>query len=123
MKRKVHSEKMKKRLARRNRVRSSIEASDRPRLSVYRSNKHIYAQVDEARSGRTVLSVSSRSKGVIREGAATGNIEAAKEVGAALARVARERNIERVVFNRNGFLYHGRVRALAEAARAAGLQF
>ena len=123
MKRKVRSEKMRKRLARRNRVRTSIQTAERPRLTVYRSNKHIYAQVDDAASGRTIVSVSTRSKAVITDGAATSNIEAAKKVGAALARVAREKNIEQVVFNRNGFLYHGRVKALAEAARESGLQF
>ena len=123
MKHKVHSDKIRKRFARRNRVRTSIHTSDRPRLTVYRSNKHIYAQVDDAASGRTIVSVSTRSKAVITDGAATSNIEAAKKVGAALARVAREKNIEQVVFNRNGFLFHGRVKALAEAARESGLQF
>jgi large subunit ribosomal protein L18 len=123
MKRKVRSDKIRKRLARRNRIRTSIHDSDRPRLSVYRSNKHIYAQVEDAATGRTIVSVSSCSKAVIGDGAATSNIEAAKKVGAAIARVARDKNIEQVVFNRNGFLYHGRVKALAEAAREAGLQF
>jgi len=123
MKRKVRSDKIRKRVARRNRVRSSIRAIERPRLSVFRSNKHIYAQVDEPETGRTIASVSTRSK-VLREGGgATGNIEAAKKVGAEIARVAREKDIEQVVFNRNGFLYHGRVKALAEAAREAGLRF
>jgi len=67
--------------------------------------------------------VSSRSKQVMGETAATGNVDAAKIVGKAIAEAAREKKIDRVVFNRNGFLYHGRVKALAEAAREAGLQF
>jgi large subunit ribosomal protein L18 len=123
MKRKVRSEKVRKRVARRNRVRSSLSTADRPRLSVYRSNKHVYAQLDDAASGRTIVSVSSRSKAVMGDVVATGNTEAAKRVGAAIARIAREKDIEEVVFNRNCFLYHGRVKALAEAAREAGLRF
>jgi large subunit ribosomal protein L18 len=123
MKRKVRSEKMRKRVARHNRVRTSISTADRPRLSVYRSNKHVYAQLEDAESGRTIASVSSRSKAVMGDVVATGNIEAAKRVGAAIAQIAREKDIVEVVFNRNCFLYHGRVKALAEAAREAGLRF
>ncbi len=67
--------------------------------------------------------MSSRSKDVLGEGVYGGNVEAAKKVGSAIARAAREKQIERVVFNRNGFLFHGRVKALADAAREAGLQF
>jgi large subunit ribosomal protein L18 len=77
----------------------------------------------DAETGRTLVTVSTLSKDV-REGlAATGNVEAARRVGKTLAGLARERQIEEVVFNRNGFLYHGRVKALAEAAREAGLRF
>ena len=123
MKRKVRSDKMRKRAARHNRVRTSLSTADRPRLSVYRSNKHVYAQLEDAEGGRTIASVSSRSKAVMGDVVATGNIEAAKRVGAAIAQIAREKDIEEVVFNRNCFLYHGRVKALAEAAREAGLRF
>ncbi len=123
MKRKVRSDKMRKRAARHNRVRTSLSTADRPRLSVYRSNKHVYAQLDDVESGRTIASISSRSKAVMGDVVATGNIEAAKRVGAAIAQIAREKDIEEVVFNRNCFLYHGRVKALAEAAREAGLRF
>jgi large subunit ribosomal protein L18 len=109
--------------ARKNRVARSLGRSDRTRLSIYRSARHTYAQLIDARTGRTIASVSTRSPRV-REGlAGTGNVEAAKRVGQAIAEIAREKQIEEVVFHRNGFLYHGRVRALAEAAREAGLKF
>jgi large subunit ribosomal protein L18 len=101
----------------------SIATTQRPRLTVFRTSKHIYAQLVDGETGRTLLSVSTRSK-EIREGLeATGNIEAARVVGKAFAGLARARQIDEVVFNRNGFLYHGRVKALAEAAREAGLKF
>ncbi len=99
-----------------------IARSPRARLTVYRSAKHIYAQLVDAETGRTITSVSTRSKAV-RDNGVKGKIEAAKRVGKAVAEIARAKEIERVVFNRNGFLYHGRVKALAEAAREAGLQF
>jgi len=105
------------------RTRKRIARSDRPRLTVFRSAKHIYAQLVDPASGRTIATISTRSKGVAEGLSATGNIEAAKRVGEAIARAAREREIEKVVFNRNGFLYHGRIKALGEAAREAGLQF
>ena len=92
-------------------------------MTVFRSQKHIYAQLVDAETGRTLFTVSTLSK-ELREGlASTGNVEAARRVGRALAGLARERQIDAVVFNRNGFLYHGRVKALAEAAREAGLKF
>ena len=122
MKRKLGNEKVKAWVGRRARTRRNVEGSDRPRLVIYRSAKHIYAQIVEAESGHTITTVSSRSKQVMG-GAATGNVEAAKTVGKAIAAAALEKKIDQVVFNRNGFLYHGRVKALAEAAREAGLQF
>jgi large subunit ribosomal protein L18 len=88
---------------------------------VFRSAKHIYAQLVDSVSGRTIGSVSTRSKTIVPDGK-TGNVEAAKRVGAALAVLARRRSIEEAVFNRNGFLYHGRIKALADAAREAGLR-
>jgi large subunit ribosomal protein L18 len=116
-------EKRRRRGARRARVTRRIAGSRRPRLTVFRSSKHIYALLVDAETGRTLASVSTLSRSV-REGLArTGNVEAARRVGRALAEAARSRQIEEVVFNRNGFLYHGRVRALAEAAREAGLRF
>ncbi len=77
----------------------------------------------DPKTGRTLATVSTRSKGVVGDSSTTGNIDAAKKVGAAVAAVAREKSIDRVVFNRNGFLFHGRVKALADAAREAGLEF
>jgi large subunit ribosomal protein L18 len=115
-------EKSRKWKARRSRSRRSIGRTDRILLSVYRSSKHIYAQLIDSESGRTIGSVSSRGD-VCAEGSVTGNVEAAKKVGAAVAELAKGKNIDKVVFNRNGFLYHGRVKALADAAREAGLQF
>jgi large subunit ribosomal protein L18 len=123
MKRKAVSPKRGKHLARKRRVSRGLGASDRTRLTVYRSARHIYAQLVDARSGRTIVSTSTRSKSVAGDAKSTGNVEAAKRVGKAIAELALERKIEEVVFNRNGFLYHGRVKALAEAAREAGLRF
>jgi large subunit ribosomal protein L18 len=120
---KAGSETVRKRRVRRARVARRIASSPHPRLTVFRSARHIYAQLVDPTSGRTLAAVSTRSKGVRDDLPVTGNVEAAKRVGAALAAVAREKNIERVVFNRNGFLYHGRVKALADAAREAGLRF
>jgi large subunit ribosomal protein L18 len=107
--------------ARRTRTRAAIGRTDRILLTVYRSGRHIYAQLVDPATGATVGAVSSRTKGLVD--GKTGNVEAAKRVGTAVAEVARSKNIDEVVFNRNGFLYHGRVRALAEAAREAGLRF
>jgi large subunit ribosomal protein L18 len=121
MKSKVRNDKARRWQARRARVQNSIDRSDRPRLTVYRSAKHIYAQLSDPITGRTIGSVSSRSKGLLSDAAKSGNIEAAKQVGKALAGLAKDKQIDRVVFNRNGFLYHGRVKALADAAREAGL--
>jgi large subunit ribosomal protein L18 len=109
--------------ARRARVAGRVARSTRTRLTVYRSARHIYAQLIDSETGRTIGSISTRSKSVGEGLASTGNVEAAKRVGKAVAELAREKNIDAVVFNRNGFLYHGRVKALAEAAREAGLQF
>ena len=107
---------------RRLRMRKKLTRIDRPRLTVFRSARHIYAQL-VGPDGSTLTTVSTRSKDVAAGLASTSNLEAAKKVGEAIAQAARERDIERVVFNRNGFLYHGRVKALAEAAREAGLRF
>jgi large subunit ribosomal protein L18 len=123
MKRKAGNRKRGKLLARKQRVARGIGASDRTRLTVYRSARHIYALLVDPESGRTIASTSTRSKAVAGGADSTGNVEAAKRVGKAIAELALERQIEEVVFNRNGFLYHGRVKALAEAAREAGLRF
>jgi large subunit ribosomal protein L18 len=115
-------EKNRKWKARQTRTRKSLGRTDRVILTVYRTSKHIYAQLVDPTSGRTLGSVSSRNAGLVGS-ANTGNVEAAKKVGAAVAEMAKGQSIESVVFNRNGFLFHGRVKALAEAAREAGLQF
>jgi len=98
-------------------------ASGRARLSVFRSSKHIYAQVIDDDKGVTVASASTMEK-TTREGGKTGaNIEAAKAVGKALAERALQKGIKDVVFDRGGYIYHGRIKALADAAREGGLNF
>jgi large subunit ribosomal protein L18 len=121
MKRKIRNESERKWQARKLRTANAVARSSRARVTVFRSARHIYAQLVDGASGRTIGSVSSRSKAVVGD-SGTGNVEAAKKVGAALAALAREHQIEEAVFNRNGFLYHGRVKALADAAREAGLR-
>jgi large subunit ribosomal protein L18 len=121
MKRKIHNEKSRRWRARRARTRKSVARSEHPRLVVFRSSRHIYAQIVDPDDGHTITSVSTRQKAVVGDGY-TGNVEAAKKVGAALGEIAKQKQIGRVVFNRNGFLFHGRVKALAEAAKEAGLE-
>lgn len=109
---------------RQTRVRRKVKGTaQRPRLSVFRSAKHIYAQIVEDSTGTTLVAVSTMAKDLADGVKYTGNIEAAKAVGAAIAQKALEKNIKQVVFDRNGFLYHGRVKALADSAREAGLSF
>jgi large subunit ribosomal protein L18 len=92
----------------------------KPRLTVFRSAKHMYAQVVDDLSGTTLASASTRAKGFAAEGSKT---DAAKRIGLALADACKQKGIERVVFDRNGFIYHGRVKALADGAREGGLSF
>ena len=109
------------RLKRHVRVRGKISGTPEcPRLNVFRSNANIYAQIIDDVNGVTLVSANTLEKGF--EGA-TGNIEAAKKVGLALAERAKAKGIETVVFDRGGYVYHGRVAALAEGAREGGLQF
>ena len=111
-----------RRMFRQERSRKRLRGSaEQPRLNVYRSLNHIYAQLVDDDSNRVLGAASTRSKtlGVAKGG----NVAAAKEVGRAIAKVAKEKGIESVVFDRGGYQYHGRVRALAEAAREAGLKF
>lgn len=104
------------------RVRTKLSGTqERPRLNVYRSNQHIYAQVIDDVTGVTLASASTLDKDLSLNG--TGNVEAAKQVGLLVAKRATEKGVTVVVFDRGGYLYHGRVKALAEAAREAGLQF
>lgn len=113
------------RLLRQKRVRKRVRGSnDRPRLCVFRSGKHIYAQIISDESGKTLATVSTLSSEISPELAKkSATIAAAKEVGMLMARVCQEKGITDVVFDRNGFLFHGKVRALAEGARDAGLKF
>lgn len=103
-----------------SRIRKKIRGtSDRPRLAVYRSLQHIYAQVIDDQNGKTLATASTNEKGL---GAKSGgNVEAAKLVGKAIAERAQQAGVSTVVFDRGGYLYHGRVRALIEASREAGL--
>lgn len=103
------------------RIRKKISGTgERPRLAVFRSVKHIYAQVIDDRQGRTLVSASSNEKTPTGSG---GNVSGAKTVGKLIAERAIEKGIKKVVFDRGGFQYHGRVKAVAEAAREAGLEF
>ncbi len=106
------------------RVRRKVRGSqERPRLCVFRSAKHIYAQIIEDTTGNTLVAVSTVAKGAAGDLKSSGNVEAAKLVGKQIAEQALAKNITQVIFDRNGFLYHGRVKALADAAREAGLSF
>jgi large subunit ribosomal protein L18 len=107
---------------RQRRVRKQLARSTRPLLTFFRSSKHIYAQLVEAGTGKTLTTVSTLQAGVAEGLKSRKDAEAAKRVGTAIARQALERNIREVAFNRNGFVYTGRVKALADAAREAGLQ-
>jgi len=106
------------------RVRKTVSGTpERPRLCVYRSNSHIYAQVIDDTEGKTLVAASSLDKDVKSQVENGSNIDAAKEVGKLIAKRAQDNKITEVVFDRGGYVYHGRVAALAEAAREAGLQF
>ena len=104
----------------RKRVRGAVDA---PRLSVFRSSDHIYAQVVDDTRGSTMVSASSLDKEVRAALKTGGNVADAKAVGEILAKRAKEAGVERVVFDRGGYAYHGRVKALADAARTSGLKF
>jgi large subunit ribosomal protein L18 len=100
--------------------------AEKPRLSVFRSVTHIYVQVIDDMTGQTIASASTvdaKVKGQMAKGVAGGNIKGAELIGTTIAERLKEKGITKVVFDRNGFLYHGRVRAVAEAARSAGLEF
>lgn len=109
---------------RHNRVRKKVEGTaQRPRLAVYRSEHHIYAQVIDDAAGHTLAAASTLDKGLRGELPYGGNVDAAKRVGQLLGERAKSAGVDRVVFDRGGFKYHGRVAALAEGAREAGLEF
>ncbi|MBA18031.1 MAG: 50S ribosomal protein L18 [Sphingomonas sp.] len=106
---------------RRNRTALRARSGNRPRLSVHRSGKHIYAQVIDDAAGRTLAAASTLDKDV--RGKSGANAEAAAEVGKRVAEAAKKAGVTQVVFDRGGFLFHGRVKALADAAREGGLEF
>ena len=110
-----------------HRIRKRVTGTEaRPRLTVFRSVAHMYVQVVDDMTGRTIAAASTVEptvKGALAKTAKGGNIEGAKAVGKAIAERLLDKGVKRVVFDRNGFLYHGRVKAVAEAAREAGLEF
>lgn len=106
------------------RIRKKVSGTtERPRLSVFRSAKHIYAQVIDDSTGNTLAFASTLSKDLRGTLGEDDKTEAAKKVGALVAKICKSKGIDKVVFDRNGYLYHGRVSALAQAAREAGLEF
>jgi len=116
-------DKNKARLKRHYRIRKVVKGTpERPRLSVFRSSKHMYAQIIDDTQAVTIIAASTKDKvlSTLKNG---GNVEAAKEVGKLVAQKAKEQGITKVVFDRGGYLYHGRIQALADAAREAGLEF
>ena len=105
------------------RIRKKLRGTpERPRLAVFRSVAHIYAQVIDDTKGITVVAASSMEK-TLETTKSGGNVAAAKEIGRRVAERAKEKGVDKVVFDRGGYLYHGRVKALADAAREAGLEF
>ena len=117
----ISKDKVRRRVHQRIRQRMSGSA-ERPRLNIYRSLNHIYAQVIDDGTGKTIASASTvqGKKGSRKTG---GNVATAKEIGKAIAQRAQEKGVKKVVFDRGGYLYHGRIKALADAAREAGLEF
>lgn len=115
-------DKRQSRLRRALRIRSKIRRDGETRLSVHRTGQHMYAQIIEAESANVIASASTLDAAVKKEVSNGGNIAAAAAVGKRIAELAKEKGVERLVFDRSGFRYHGRVKALAEAAREAGLK-
>jgi len=113
------------RLKRKRRVRKKIEgSSERPRLTVFKTARHMYAQIIDDSKGITLLSASTISKDIKSKAKGIGgNIKGAKLIGETLGKKGKQKGIEGVIFDRNGFLYHGRIKALADAARENGLKF
>jgi large subunit ribosomal protein L18 len=108
----------------RYRIRKKVTGTaDKPRLAVFRSDKHIYAQAIDDGSGRTIAHASTLDANLKLDAKRGGNVDAAKVVGGAIAARLKDKGIEDVVFDRGGYLYHGRIKALADAAREAGLKF
>ena len=125
MKRKIKSQSESGRITRHYRIRKKMSGTNQmPRLIVHKSHNNIYVQLIDDMMHHTLLSLSTNDNSFKKEfGARGGNIEAAKKMGAYIAREASKKNIERIVFDRGGYLYHGKIKALANAAREAGLKF
>ena len=119
----MSTQKKAQRLRRAARSRLKIRELRAPRLAVHRSAQHIYAQVIDADGGKVICSASTVQENVRAGLKGTGNVDAAKAVGTAIAEAAKAAGVTKVAFDRAGFMYHGRVKALAEAAREAGLEF
>lgn len=112
------------RITRHYRIRKSVSGTkDKPRLSVHRSHKNLYVQIIDDTSSSTLISFSTNDKEFKKDVKAGGNIEAAKRFGTYVSNGAKKKGIEKIVFDRGGYLYHGRIKALADAAREAGLKF
>src|SRR5512142_2854519 len=106
------------------RIREKVKGSaERPRLAVFKSGKHIYAQVIDDATGRTVAAASSLDEHLKKQGKTGANVKTAERVGELVAARAKEKGVGKVVFDRGGYIYHGKVRALADAARKGGLEF
>ena len=120
----INIERRRKRIKRTKSIRKSITGtSERPRLSVFRSATNIYAQIIDDSTGSTLAAASTLSKGLKGKVKKGGNVEAAAKVGELISSLAKKKKVTKVAFDRNGFLYHGRVKALADAARDGGLEF
>lgn len=120
----INIERRRKRIKRKKSIRKSITGtSERPRLSVFRSATNIYAQIIDDSTGSTLAAASTLSKGLKGKVKKGGNVEAAAKVGELISSLAKKKKVTKVAFDRNGFLYHGRVKALADAARDGGLEF
>lgn len=117
-------DKNKKRVGRHVRVRNKIVGTpERPRLNVFRSSKHIYAQLIDDKTGTTIVSASTKDKELVAQVAELNKVDAAKLVGNTVAKRAIEKGVKTVVFDRGGYLYHGRIKSLADGARESGLEF
>jgi large subunit ribosomal protein L18 len=118
----ISKDRIRKRIHQRIRQRLAGSA-ERPRLNVYRSLNHIYVQLIDDASGQTIAAASTAQGGKKGDKRTGGNVASAKEIGKQIAQRAQEKGIKKVVFDRGGYLYHGRIKALADAAREAGLEF
>ncbi len=120
----LRQEKVAARLRRKKRMSAKVRGvAERPRLNVFKTTRHIYAQLIDDSKGTTLVAASTLSPELKAQPKGKGKVEAARRVGALIAEKALARQVNKVVFDRNGFLYHGRIKALAEAARKKGLDF